>query len=620
MQALGVSRVDRQPVRQVSAICLILASITLILYWPVHSFDFVFDDGLYVTFNRHVQGGLTLDGLRWSFTTFHAGNWHPLAWMSHMADIELYGLNTGGHHRSSLLIHTANAILLFLVLSGMTQSLWTCALAAALFAIHPLHVESVAWVSERKDVLSAFFWILTMGAYTQYVREPGMRRYLLVLLSFIAGLLSKPMVVTLPFVLLLLDYWPLQRFAGARTAFDRWVFPRRSSNGTRSLRLIVEKVPLVSMAVLSSIVTIFAQGSVDAIWSLENMPFDVRVANALVSYLEYVQKFFLPFDLAVLYPHAGKPPVWKIVTAALFMVSISFLAIRKIREMPFLLIGWLWYLGTLVPVIGLVQVGSQSMADRYTYIPLVGLFIAVAWSMKSIVERRPHWKKPLIILLLAALSGLLLIARSQIETWRNSITLFEHALSVTKVNPMAQYNIGAYHLDRGDCKQAVPHFLKSIEMKSNFAHAFHGLGVCAFQENNRDRALHYFQQAIQSNPRFIKAMVDRGLVFMQLQKWDVAAEDFMQVLRIDPQDVAAHANLGMLCIQQGELANAETYLREALRWDPDNAEAHNNLGIALMKLGRTEEAVTHFRQALKLAPENAAIKDNARQVLGDTAI
>jgi protein O-mannosyl-transferase len=618
MPSLEISTSRNRYLPKALLISLVLASVTLTLYWPVRSFDFVYDDGLYVTVNRHVQDGLTLNGLTWSFSTFHAGNWHPLTWLSHMADVELCGLDAGGHHWTSVLIHVANSLLLLIVLSGMTGAFWSSALVAALFAIHPLHVESVAWVAERKDVLSGLFWILTMGAYAHYVRRPDIHRYLLVLLAFSLGLLSKPMVVTLPFVLLLVDYWPLRRLEGVRTAFDRWVFPGKASTGIVALRLIVEKMPLFAMVATLSVVTLFAQHSIDAVWSLENMSFEIRYANAIVSYMEYIRRMLWPVDLAVLYPHAGMPPAWKIAVALMLLVSISCLAVRKARELPFLLIGWLWYLGTLVPVIGLVQVGSQALADRYTYLPLIGLFVAGAWGAKSIVERKPPWKRAIVVFTLVILSGLALQARSQVETWKDSVALFEHALKITNVNPVAQHNIGAYYLEQNDCKNAVPHFLKSVEMKSDFAHAFHGLGVCASHDNNRARALYYFQQAIQSNPRFTKPLIDRGLLFMQLQRFDAAVEDFMQVLRLDPQNEAAHTNMGMLCIQQGKLADAEAYLREALRLNPDNAEAHNNLGIAILKLGRTDEAVTHFRQALKLAPENPAIKNNIGQVLIDT--
>ena len=602
---------DEKRLRRTLLIGLLLAAATLILYWPVQSYDFVnFDDDVYVTDNRQVYGGLSMESLTWSFTTFHAGNWHPLTWISHMVDAEAYGLDAGGHHWTNVLIHTAATFLLFFVLSGMTNSPWASALVAALFAIHPIHVESVAWVSERKDVLSGFFWILTMGAYAHYARHPTLRRYLLVVLSLVMGLLSKPMTVTLPFVLLLLDYWPLRRYAATRTAFDRWVRRGSASNGASALLLIVEKVPLLGVAAISCLVTLFTQKEAGALWSLEQIPMATRLANASVTYLDYIRKMLWPVDLAVFYPHAGMPPSWKIAVALLLLGSISCLVVRKAREMPFLLVGWLWYLGTLVPVIGLVQVGSQSMADRYTYIPLVGLFIALAWGAERIVAGWPRWKSPAILLSIVAISGLLFLARSQVETWENSVTLFEQALAATEVNPVAHQKIGEFYLDRNDCSRAVPHFLKAIEMKENYAYAYHGLGVCASRETPQDGALYFFRQALQLDPQLTRTLLSRGVLLMQLGRHEEAREDFRQLLRLDPSHEAAHTNLGLIFVHLGKTEDAEAHLSEALRVNPRSAQALNNLGLVRMGQGRTEEAIASFLRARELVPGNAVIDAN----------
>ena len=592
---------------------LILAAVTLTLYWPVQSYDFVnFDDDVFVQENRHIRGGLSGEGFTWAFTTFHTGNWHPLTWISHMADVEAYGLFAGGHHRTNALIHAAGAFLLFVVLSGMTKSLWASAFVATLFAIHPLHVESVAWVSERKDVLSGFFWILTMGAYARYVEHPTIRRYLLVLVSFGMGLLSKPMVVTLPFVLLLLDYWPLRRLTDTRTALDRWSRRYKASVRTVAMRLAVEKLPLFLMAAVSSVVTLVAQKEVGAVWSIEKMPIGTRLANAFVSYIEYIEKTLWPVDLGVLYPHAGMPPAWKISVAILLLVSLSVLAVRKARELPFLLVGWFWYLGTLVPVIGLVQVGSQSMADRYTYIPLVGLFIALAWGAERIVAGQPGWKSPVVVFSLVTLSGLLVLARSQVETWKNSVTLFEQALAVTEFNPLAHHNIGAFFLDQNDCQKAVPHFLKAIQVKENYAYPYHGLGVCASRETPPTGAMYLFRKALEIDPRLTRALIDRGVFFMKQGKLDEALEDFQQALRVNSDHEGAHTNMGLIFVQKGKLGDAEAHLREALRVNPRKAEALNNLGLVRMAQGRTEEAIASFMKARELMPGNAAIETNLR--------
>jgi len=613
MPVPDMSKVQDHHLRGVLLIGLLLAAVTLILYWPVQSFDFVnFDDDIYVTDNRQVQRGLSMEGLRWAFTTFHAGNWHPLTWISHMTDVEAYGLDAGGHHRTNALIHAAAALLLYIVLRAMTGSLWGSALVAALFAIHPLHVESVAWVSERKDVLSGFFWILTMGAYTHYAKNPSLRRYLLVLVSFGMGLLSKPMLVTLPFVLLLLDYWPLKRLAGTRTAFDPWVYAGGTAGRAGLLRLIVEKVPLFIVAAAACIVTLIAQREVGALWTLEKMPFEQRIANAFVAYMEYIRKMLWPADLSVLYPHAGMPPAWKTGLAVTLIASLSYVAVRKAREMPFLLVGWLWYLGTLVPVIGIIQVGSQSMADRYTYLPLVGLFLAAAWGAKSLVEKRPLLKPVVIACVIVALAGLPIPSRVQVETWKNSVTLFEQALRMTEVNPLAHHNIGAYYLERNECQKAVPHFLMALEAKKDYPYALSNLGVCTSRGNDPERALRLFDKAIRIEPRFTKARIDRAIYLMRLGRLEEAGMDFLEILKMKPDHEAAHTNLGLIFVQQGKLGDAEAHLREALRVNPRNAEALNNLGLVRMKQGQADEAVASFLKARDFAPGNPVIEANLK--------
>ena len=602
-------KIDRNKV----LISILLVAATLAVYGQVIGFRFVnLDDNHYITENPAVLQGLTPQGILWAFTTFHGGNWHPLTWVSHMADVEAYGLDAGGHHRTNALIHTASSVLLFLVLSAMTHSLWASALVAALFAIHPLHVESVAWVAERKDVLSGFFWILTLGVYSWYARRPMMSRYLLVVFSFALGLLSKPMGVTLPFVLLILDAWPLQRLKDSRTVFDRWI--PRGSMAVRSVgaRLVIEKVPMFLLAAAFSVLTLVAQKEVGAVWSVDKMPIVVRIVNALVSYMAYIRKTVWPVDLAVLYPHAGMPEAWIVGVSALLLVSITVLGIRNMRDMPFLLVGWLWYLGTLVPVIGIVQVGSQAMADRYTYIPLIGLFIALAWGSARFVAVCPGLKRPVVVSSLVVLSGLMLLARAQVETWKNTVTLFEQALAATEVNPLAHHNIGAFYMDQNDCRKAVPHFLEAIRMKENYAYPYHGLGVCASRETPPTGAMYFFRKALEIDPRLTRALIDRGVLFMNQGKFGAAAEDFEQALRIKPDHEAAHANLGLIYLNQGKLTEAEVHLNEARKLYPDSAEVLNNLGILCMKQGRTEEASAWFRQALERVPGHPEIERNLR--------
>ena len=386
------------------------------------------------------------------------------------------------------------------------------------------------------------------------------------------------------------------------------------------LRLTLEKIPFLIMVAASCVITICAQRSTHSLASLGNNPIEVRLANALVSYMVYIQKMLWPVDLSVLYPHAGMPPSWMIATALLFLVSISYIAFRKAREMPFLLVGWLWYLGTLVPVIGLVQVGSQSMADRYTYLPLVGIFMVVAWGAQVLVESRPMLKHPVLVFSLVVLAGFQVLAKPQVETWKNSVTLFEHALAVTELNPLAHNNVGAaYEASEGSREKALPHFMRAIELKNDYADAYNNLGTCAFRQGNHEGAIRYFQRAAEVDPQYTRARVNLGLMMMKYGELDAAEEQFRQVLKIDTSVEAAHVNLGAIFINQGKLDDATMHLREALRINPKNADAHNNSGVIFLREGRVEEALRHFRQALTVAPGHPMAEKNILQIQADMA-
>ncbi len=430
-------------------ISLLLSIITFMAYWQVTHCDFTtFDDPMYVTENSHIQDGLTVEGIIWAFTTGHAADWQPLTCISHMADVQLFGLQPGWHHLTNLLFHLASTLLLFLVLHRMTKALWQSAFVAALFALHPLHVESVAWVAERKGVLSTFFWMLTMGTYVSYVARPGLTRYLALLLCFALGLMAKPMLVTLPFVLLLLDYWPLQRLEQKELPQEVLKPLSRDKKKGKSTPppvkapvqpvgrwplirpLLTEKIPLFVLAVLSSIVTYLAQYHGGAVGSLEVLPLGARIANAFVSYTAYMVKTLWPTNLAVFYPHPGSWPLWQVLGSVVLLLAITALVIRGAKKRPYAAVGWLWYVGTLVPVTGLVQVGSHAMADRYTYIPLVGLFIIVAWGVPELLKKWPYRKEALIALSALCLLCLFLVTWRQVGYWRNSIALYDHALEV----------------------------------------------------------------------------------------------------------------------------------------------------------------------------------------------
>ena len=567
-------------------VILFLTIATVAVFWQVRNYEFIIlDDGKYVTENSHVQDGLTWESLVWAFTTTHANFWHPLTWISHMLDCQLYGLDPGGHHFTNLLIHIANTLLLFLVLERMTGAIWPSAFVAAMFALHPLHVESVAWVAERKDVLSTFFCVLTMGSYVRYVERPRVSRYMLVLLLFAFGLMAKPMLVTLPFVLLLLDYWPLGRFQFGKPSHDIRAQAQKSGrpNNQRSsfFRLVLEKLPFFALAAVSCIVAFLAQEYGGALRVLSLFPIEVRIANAVISYASYIGKTIWPLHLAVFYPHPGTLPMWRIAGACLLLVCISVPVIRAAHRAPYLTIGWLWYLGTLVPVIGLVQVGDHAMADRYTYVPLIGLFIMIAWGSRDILK---GWRYRKIVLPIS--TGVLLCASMistglQVRHWQNSTTLFEHALDVTADNSMAHTNLGV---------------------------------VLAGQEK-LDEAIAHYSQALRIKPDHLEARINMGAALAAQDKLDEAIAHYSSALHIKPNFAGAHYNLGNALAAQGKIADAIAHFQEALRIEPNDAEVNNNLGIALAKQGKTEEAITHFQEALRIKPDYTLARHNLEVAL-----
>jgi tetratricopeptide (TPR) repeat protein len=442
-----------------------LALLTLAVYLPVLTHGFIrFDDPLYVTRNPWVKAGLTWNGIAWAFSANVASNWHPLTLLSHMLDCELFGMDPLGHHLTSLLLHTASAVLLFEALRRMTGAVWRSALVAALFAVHPTHVESVAWVAERKDVLSGFFWMLTLLAWERYVRQPSWQRYMAVALSLAAGLLSKPMVVTLPFVLLLLDVWPLRR-----------EIPRKIR--------IKEKLPLFALAAASCVATVIAQSG--AIGMASRFPMNLRLANAVLSYVAYLGKTLFPSRLAVFYPMPTEFPAWKVMGAALLLASLTVLALRAAR---YVTVGWLWYLGTLVPVIGIVQVGGQAMADRYTYLPTIGLFLIAVWT----IPRKAVW----IPVLLALAIG----TRLQLRHWQDSESLFRHAAAVTERNFIAHLNLAQIHADRGDRGRALEHFRTTLEIRPGMWQAQASLGNTLRRWGRPDKALPHLRNAVRLRP------------------------------------------------------------------------------------------------------------------------
>jgi tetratricopeptide (TPR) repeat protein len=582
-------------------VCLFLLITTLAVFWQVKNHEFVnFDDDRYITKNHHVRAGLSLQAISWAFAATYESNWHPLTWLSHMLDCQIYGIDPEWHHLTNLFFHLAGTLLLFLVLSRMTGDLWPSAFVAALFALHPLHVESVAWVAERKDVLSTFFWMLTLWGYLRYVEHPGTRRYLLVLLFFILGLISKPMLVTLPFVMLLLDYWPLNRI---------------QLRQSRPLGLAWEKIPFFVLAAASCVITFVVQQKGGAVSSLNAIPLNPRLANALVSYVGYLGKMIWPHNLAVLYPYHGSQPGWQVAGACLLLASIFFWIIYARKHYPYLAVGWLWYMGTLVPVIGLVQVGSQAMADRYTYLPLIGIFIMIAWGVPGLVARWRRRKVGLATVGAALLSILMATAWLQVRYWANSITLFEHAIDITANSHKSHDNLGNALAGQGKLKEAVSHYLEALRIKPDYVKSHNNLGTVLARQGKLNKAISHFSEALRIKPDYSEAHYNLGTALAKKGKLKEAVKSYLEALRLKPDYADANYNLGIALASQGKLEKAIRHYTEALVIKPDYAEAHYNLGNVLMKQGRLNEAIGHYLKTLQIKPDYAKAHNNLGNAL-----
>jgi tetratricopeptide (TPR) repeat protein len=602
----------------VRVICFLLGFITILLYWPVQSYQFNnFDDAQYITQNPRVQNGLTIKAVGWAFTTGYAANWHPLTWISHMVDVQVFGLKAGGHHFTNLLFHVANTILLFLLLCRWTNSIWRSAFVAALFAWHPMHVESVAWVAERKDVLSAFFWLLTLFAYGEYAKASGgsvedepkkpsraRRLYLLTLVLFVMGLLSKPMLVSLPVVLLLVDYWPLQRVR----------LPFASKDAAP---LFLEKAPFFLLAAASCFVTFLAQKQAGAVQSLTNLTFTNRLANATVSYMRYLGKLLWPTDLAVLYPISHRLPATEVLAAALLLLLIFGLVARLARTHPPLIVGWLWFFITLIPVIGLVQVGDQAMADRFTYIPSIGLFAVVAWEIPEVFSiNRSKFRIAINVVAVLILGACLLVTRHALGYWRDSVTLFTRAVQVAPNNVIAECNLGLAYAAEGQTDEGIAHERKAIEINPSYLAAQNNLGILLEQEGKWDEAAVPLMAALKIDPNYDEAYYNLGAISLHEARLDEAVARFQKAISLNPQYDKAMANLGMALAQQGHLDEAMAQYRLALELAPDNAYAHNALGRALESHHQLEEAAAQYSAAAALKPDFADAHENLGVVLG----
>jgi tetratricopeptide (TPR) repeat protein len=591
-------------------ISLFLIIITFAAFEQVRTCAFInLDDNVYITDNQPIQDGLTLEGVSWTFRTIHAGHWHPLTWLSHMLDCQLYGLSPSGHHLTNLAFHIVNTLLLFLVLKRMTGALWRSCFVAALFAVHPLRVESVAWVAERKDVLSAFFWMLTMWAYIRYVERPGLNRYLLALLSFALGLLSKPMLVTLPFVLLLLDYWPLGRFQLTPSGMNPKSPGSKPKNASdqisMALRLIREKALFFVLSGASILLTVFAVQEGGGVRSWEIYTLQTRAANALVSYVSYIAKMIWPRHLAIFYPFPETFPLWKVAGAVLLLSFLTFLAIRAARKYPYLVVGWFWYIGTLVPVIGIVQAGMQAMADRFTYVPMIGLFIMITW---SVTEPLAGWRYRRVVLPISAgilLLILMMVTRLQVQYWQNSIMLFEHSIDVTSNNSLAHNNLGVALVEQGKIREAVAHYAEALRIQPGSAMAHNNLGSALMRQGKIQEAVAHCTEALRIQPDSVEAHNNLGSALMRQGKIQEAIANFTEALRISPDHPGVHYNLGVVLQGQGKIEEAILHFAEAVRIRPDYAIVHNNLGAALWGQGKVQDAIAHFTKAVQAKPDYA---------------
>ena len=616
------------PQKQILIVYIALTVVTLAVFWQVNQYDFVnFDDPVYVTENIHIQSGITLDGFRWAFSTKYTGLWNPLIWLSLMLDYQLHGLNAGGYHLTNLILHIMSALLLFWLFNRMTGAIWRSAFIAALFALHPLHVESVAWIAERKDVLSAFFWMLTLCLYVYYTEKPAIRRYLLVLLCFACGLMSKPMVVTLPMVMILLDYWPLGRLQSQKIephltevmpvstnqerqetksekgALKENISPsndRKLSEtkiaGIIPLWQLREKIPFFVLSAVFAIITLYPQYKP----SIKYFPLGSRIANAPVSFVTYLEKTFWPHDLAVFYPFSDQLPVWQVLGAVLLILVISAAVIVAVKRLPYLFVGWLWYAITILPVIKIVQVGNDAMADRYTYLPSIGIAIMLAWGTPLLFPRADMRKKILFPAGIAALAIIAVLTWQQCGYWKNSITLFSHALQVTKNNYLAHASLASGLGKEGKIGEAIAHYNEAIRLTPDYAAAYSNRGIAYAKLGQYQRAIENYNAAIRLTPDYAIAYNNRGIIYCVLGQYQLAIDNCNEAIRLQPDYAEAYSNRGLDYAKLGQYQRAIEDFNKAIRLKPDFAEAYNYQGLAYLAQGNNKLGCRDAQKACEL--------------------
>lgn len=589
--------------------------VTVLIYWQVSGHEFIhFDDDVYVTSNPHVQKGLSSESISWAFSigSSDTAYWHPVTWLSHMLDYELFGLAAGRHHLMNLFFHLINVLLLYILLLRMTGEVWKSAFVSALFALHPINVDSVAWVAERKNLLSTSFWLLTMLAYSSYVRNPKVIRYIAVIVVFSLGLLSKPMLITLPFVLLLMDYWPLKRF--------ELVIPERGKDkrtaqllyfqGVPLYRLIVEKIPLFLLSILSIAVSAISLQKGRFVVDTVLAPMGLRVQNAVVSFVAYPVKMFAPFNLSFFYPYPDAIPLWQVVGATALLILVSAWALKHFIRAPYLLIGWLWFLGTLIPVSGIVQGGLwPAIAERWAYVPLIGLYLAITWGIADQVRGLRYSRQGLSFFAILVLLVLSAISFRQLGYWKDDMTLFSHGTSVNPKNFVAHTNLGNAYAKQGKTEEAIHHFKQAVNIHPSDVLVLENLGRIYKMKGDQDTAINYYAEAIKYKPDNAAAHYALGAVYAEQGRTENAIEEFLSVVKLNSNNAGAYYNLGLLFANKGEKAKALDYFLSALRIDPADAESHCALGVVMMNQGMIGDAVAHFKEASRIDP-NSAVAGN----------
>jgi len=582
---------------------LIIVILTLGTYWQVEKLGFInYDDPLYVTDNIHVQGGFTGSSLYWALTNTDSGNWHPVTWLSHMLDCQIFGLDARWHHLINLSLHLLSSILLFELFRQATGMLWCSFLVAILFAIHPLHVESVVWVSERKDVLSTLFMIMALQNYTAFVRSKSIGRYLVTLLSFSLGLMSKPMLVSFPVILLLFDYWPLERY-------------RRSGCAvlSRVKTLLLEKIPFILLSVVVAWITLAAQHGAGALKPSSLIPFGLRLTNSLVSFLRYIGKLFWPVDLAIFYPFPETIPVWQPITAICVVLAFSFMVLKLRDKRPYMVMGWFWYLSTLFPVVGFVQVGQQAYADRYSYIPSIGIFTILAWELARVSAL--FKRKTVLVIMVSIILGVLsFMARRQVLYWQDSETLFSHVINVTDRNGLAWLQRGNFFFENGRYAQAKESYQQVLNISPNHFKALTNMGLILFKQGEPQQALLYFQKLQTRYPDNPPILNDIGTIYLELGDAGKATTFFRKAVDSDGSFMAALFNLALSCERLDKLDEAVVLYRKVIGLDANLAEAYNGLGVVYSRQGRQQMALKYFKKAVDLDHDFEDAKRNITKV------